>query len=109
MAGKGGKRGLGGGRRGKGGKGWWGVRYLASSAKPTLTKKGVLTVFWKLKIIILAYILYLLQGKRSIRLQTLLDLQWALVNIHSNKCHMIKPIAFELSLYQLKISVSELT
>ena len=36
------------GRRGgggRGGKGWWGVRYLASSAKPTLTKKGVLTVF----------------------------------------------------------------
>ena len=49
VAGKGGKRGLGGGRggggrgkRGKGGKGWW---YLASSAKPALTKKGVLTVF----------------------------------------------------------------
>ena len=45
MAGKGGKRGLGGGGAGEGGKGWWGVRYLASSAKPTLTKKGVLTVF----------------------------------------------------------------
>ena len=46
MAGKGGKRGLGGGgEAGEGGKGWWGVRYLASSAKPTLTKKGVLTVF----------------------------------------------------------------
>ena len=34
----------GGGGRG-GGKGWWGVRYLANSAKPALTKKGVLTVF----------------------------------------------------------------
>ena len=46
MAGKGGKRGLGGGGAGEGGgMGWWGVRYLASSAKPTLTKKGVLTVF----------------------------------------------------------------
>ena len=36
------------GRRGAGeggGNGWWGVRYLASSAKLTLTKKGVLTVF----------------------------------------------------------------
>ena len=45
MAGKGGKRELGGGGPGKGGKGWWGVRYLGSSAKPALTKKGVLTVF----------------------------------------------------------------
>ena len=42
MAGKGGKRGLGGGGAGEG---VVGVRYLASSAKPTLTKKGVLTVF----------------------------------------------------------------
>ena len=46
MAGKGGKRGLGGGGAGEGGgRGGGGFRYLASSAKPTLTKKGVLTVF----------------------------------------------------------------
>ena len=46
MAGKGGKRELGGGGRGKGGgRGGGGFRYLASSAKPALTKKGVLTVF----------------------------------------------------------------
>ena len=69
MAGKGGKRGLGEG--GGGG----GVGYLASPAKPALTKKGVLTVLWKLEIIIFAYILYLSQGKRSIPLQTSLDLQ----------------------------------
>ena len=84
--------------------------YLACPAKPALTEKGVLTIYWKLEIIILfAYILHLSQGKRSIRLQKSRDLQWALVNIHSNRCHMIKPIVFELSLYQLKISGSELT
>ena len=94
-------------RRGGGAGGGW-VFSIASPAKPALTKKGVLTVFWKLEIIILAYILYLLQGKRSIRLQKSRDLQWALVNIHSNRCHMIKRIVFELSLYQLKISGLEL-
>ena len=52
---------------------------------------------------------WVLQGKRSIRLQKSRDLQWAFVNIHSNRCHMIKPNVFELSLYQLKISGSELT
>ena len=84
--------------------------YLACPAKPALTEKGVLTIYWKLEILILfAYILHLSQGKRSIRLQKSRDLQWALVNIHSNRCHMIKPIVFELSLYQLKISGSELT
>ena len=43
MAGKGGKRGLGGG--GWGGGGGMRVGYLASSVKPAMTKKGVLTVF----------------------------------------------------------------
>ena len=84
--------------------------YLACPAKPALTEKGVLTIYWKLEILILfAYILHLSQGKRSIRLQKSRDLQWALVNKHPNRCHMIKPIVFELSLYQLKISGSELT
>ena len=50
VPGKGGKRELGRGGWGGGGNG-----YLANPAKPALTKKGVLTVFWKLKIIILAY------------------------------------------------------
>ena len=61
-------------RRGGGAGGGW-VLSIASPAKPALTKMGVLTVFWKLKIIILAYILYSLQSKRSIRLQTSVDLQ----------------------------------
>ena len=52
VPGKGGKRELGRGGWGGGGAG---NGYLANPAKPALTKKGVLTVFWKLKIIILAY------------------------------------------------------
>ena len=46
------------------------------------------------------------------KINSLAKITWfarALVNIHSNRCHMIKPIVFELSLYQLKISGSELT
>ena len=54
VPGKGGKRELGRGGWGEGG-GGAGNGYLANPAKPALTKKGVLTVFWKLKIIILAY------------------------------------------------------
>ena len=46
---------------------------------------------------------------RKAKDQTSRDQQWALVNIHSNRYHMIKPIVLELSLYQLKISASELT
>ena len=40
-----------------------GVGYLASPAKPALTKKGVLTVFWKLKIITCIHPLFIARKK----------------------------------------------
>ena len=40
-----------------------GVWYLASPAKPALTKMGVLTVFWKLKIITCIHPLFIARQK----------------------------------------------
>ena len=61
MAGKGGKQGLGGEGVGGGGQGL--VGYLASPAKPVLTKKGILTLFWKLKIITCIHPLFIARQK----------------------------------------------
>ena len=52
------------GRRGVRGRGMR-VWYLANPAKPALTKKGVLTVFWKLKIITCIHSLFIARQKIS--------------------------------------------
>ena len=48
---------------GGGGGGGMGVGYLASPALPALTKKGVRTVFWKLKIITCIHPLFIARQK----------------------------------------------
>ena len=61
------------GRGGRGGGGQGLVEYLASPAKPVLTKKGVLTLFWKLKLITCIHPLFIARQK----INSLTNITWS--------------------------------